>query len=634
MQTGDPGVKNDFYLSANYDWLLEEHIGEDGDPVSATNDIEVRVHERQEEMFTDTEKYRGEDIQRLRDYYALASNWERRNKEGVEPLKKYLAAADGISSLPELTDYLTDPEKNPFCPMLNLTVTLDLEETSHWALDLADDTNFSVLTRVYHTSPREEIEEYREDYRKMAAHILTRAGYDEETADRILTDCFALEDELQPLAWKEDEKEEPFVPFEEVTASCTNFPLEKLLNAYGVNGGNVHVQFPEYMQKLDELYTEENLPLFKAYLMAHTAVAACEYLDEDACQSLFGEEVDTESLNKNCRQDLLSPRGLLSVAEENAYMTFFTSDDVKTDLTKMANEIRDTFREMLENEDWMTDEGRKEALDKLDSMTFSILTPDTLIDSSYLAVDPQGCYLDEYAKILVNTRKHNCSFTGKERVEGDWRYDLRQELGSSYSNAFYYGPFNQFFIMVGFVDDSVYTVDMSEEEKLAKLGEIVGHELTHGFDTGGIQYDKNGNMVGTDENPRGWLPEADYAVFEKRAKKVADCFDNILPFPYDKCDGAHVQDEAIADMGGLTIVLKIAEKIDGFDYDKFFREHAQLWNLQTPLLPEQSEISNEHPLSHLRINVTVQQSQEFIDTYDVKEGDMMYLAPDQRITVW
>ncbi len=633
-QTGDPGVRNDYYLSANYDWLTGEHIQTDGDPRSATGDIEVRVHERQEEMFTDTEKYQGEDIQRLRDYYALASNWDRRSKDGIEPVKKYLDAVNSVSSLSELTDYLSDPEKDPFCIMLNFTVTLDLGDTSHWALDLTEDPTFSMVTRVYHTSTKEEIAAAREDYERVVGHILTRAGYSEETVKQILADCFELEDALLPLAWMEDENEEPFVPFDEVTASCKNFPLEKLLNAYGITGGNIRVYFPEYLKQLDALYTEENLPKLKAYLTAHTAAVASQFLDEEAAGSLLGEQIDPESLNSDCKRELLSPRGLFSVAEENAYMTFFAPDDVREDVTKMAEDIRSTFRKMLQTEDWLSEAGRNAALEKLDNMTFCILRPDTLIDSSYLAVDPEGCYLDEYAKVSVNVKKHNGSFTGKEREKGDWRYDLRPDLSSSYTNAFYFSTFNQFFILAGFVDDSVYTVDMSEEEKLAKLGEIVGHELTHGFDPDGIQYDKSGNKVGTEENPRGWLPEEDFAAFQKRAKRVADYFDGIRPFPYDKCSGEHVQSEAIADMGGLTIGLKIAAGIEDFDYDRFFRLHAQLWNLQTSLEQERSEIYNEHPLSHLRINVTVQQAQEFYDTYNVKEGDQMYLAPDDRILVW
>ncbi|MBQ2223702.1 MAG: M13 family peptidase, partial [Oscillospiraceae bacterium] len=128
--------------------------------------------------------------------------------------------------------------------------------------------------------------------------------------------------------------------------------------------------------------------------------------------------------------------------------------------------------------------------------------------------------------------------------------------------------------------------------------------------------------------------EADYKAFGERAQKVVEYFDAIRPFPYDSCSGAAVQGEAIADIGGLSIALKIAEGINGFDYDAFFRSHAQLWRLQTTLDNERTAIYNEHPLCHLRINTVVQQFDEFYETYGVSEGDGMYLPPESRIAVW
>ena len=629
-QTGDPGTKEDFYLSANYGWLSEEHVSAAGESSSATDELEAAVSARREDMFDNVARYQGADVQRLRDYYALASNWDRRNEDGVEPVKKYLDAVAGVGTLAELSDYLTDPAKDPFCTMLNFTVTLDLSDTSHWATELAEDS-FSVLPRVFHNGSAEDVADARYEFEEEAKHVLTRAGYGAETVEQILTDCFEVEDQLLAAAWlAEGEQESDFLPFDEAVAMCKRFPLRRLLNAYHITGGSVRAYFPQYLPTLDGMYTEENLPKLKAYVLAHTAMAACGFLDEEAATFLTGE--DRETLERGYRRELLSPRGTLGVAEENAYMTYFAPADVRADLTALAEEIRGAFREILQGEDWMSDAGKAAALEKLDAMTFCVMAPDTLIDSGYLAVDPEGCFLDEYAKIFVSSRRHNGAFAGQERVKGDWRYDLRPEIATTYTNAFYYGSFNQFFILAGFVDDSIYRLDMPREEKLAKLGEIVGHELTHGFDPLGIQYDKDGNKVGTDEHPNGWLPEADYEAFLSRAKRVADYFDAIRPLPYESCDGSTVQGEAIADMGGLSIALKLAG--DSFDFDHFFRAYAELWAQQTTLMRERSEIYNEHPLRHLRINTTVQQFDAFYDTYGAGEGDGMYLTPADRILVW
>ena len=642
MQTGDPGPQNDFYLSANYGWLSSEHVSAAGEVSSGTDDLESVVSRNRAAMFDDTETYKGEDIQRLRDYYALAVNWERSETDGAEPAKKYLEAIEGVSSLDELTALLTDPEKDPFCLLLSFTVTLDVADTSHWAVSLSED-EFSVLPRVFHNYDAEDVASSRAEYGSKARHVLQRTGYTEADVDHLLADCFALEDELLAVAWPDSDGFEPgaFLPFDEVADSCENFPLRALLNAYDITEGSIQVYYPKYLEKLDGLYAEENLSGLKSYLLVHTAANASHYLDIAArtCLSAAGDaETDPEAvkaeLERGCRAELLSPRGPLGVAEENAYMTYFADEAARQDLTALAEEIRQAFREMLKNEEWLSEEGKAAAIEKLDSMTFCVMRPDKLIDSSYLAVDPDGAFLDEYAKILVNQRKHNGAFTGKERVKGDWRYDLRPEIAASYTNAYYYGSFNQFFILAGFVEDSIYRPDMQKEEKLGKLGEIVGHELTHGFDPLGIQYDKDGNMVVTDENPTGWMPQEDFDAFQARAKKLAAYFDGIRPFPNAACDGSLVCGEAAADIGGMAIGLKIAEKSKNFDYDLYFRSHADLWRTQTTLSREQSTVYNEHPLMYLRINATSQQFDEFLETYGVTEGDGMYLAPEDRVAIW
>ena len=637
----DPGPENDFYLSSNYGWLSVPHIETAGEISDGVGDLEKTVSENKKVMFADREKYQGPDIRRVRDFYDILSDWDRREAEGIEPVKKYLHAADSVSSLSGLTDYLTDPALNPFCLLLSITITLDEKDTSHWAAEIAED-NFSVLPRIYHNQSREYIEAVRTDFDIRARHVLLRAGYPAEAVEKIMAECYELEEILLPLAWPDEgDANSPlygFLPFDTVTAYCKNFPLKRLLNAYQVNGGMIHVYYPGYLEQLDRLYTEENLPMLRSYILAHTAAAAGDYLDLEAASCLDDSTVSKEerkkSLNAQYQAEVLSRQGMMNTAIENAYMTYFADPDTRADLIRLAEEIRSTFRKRLSREDWLSDAGKAAAIEKLDSMTFSVLAPDVLIDSSYLAVNKDASLLDNYAEITVSRMKHNGSFAGRLREKGEWRYDLRLDIAGTITNAFYYGCFNQFFILAGFVTDDIYRPDMPEEEKLAVMGEIIGHELTHGFDPDGIRYDKDGNMVITNENPYGWMPESDYLAFMERAQKIADYFDHIRPFPYSSCPGGSQWGEAAADFGGLTIGLDIAREIDGFDYGRFFRAYSKLWRKQTTLDWERSDIFDAHPLNHLRINVTVQQFDEFLKKYEICEGDGMYLDPKDRILIW
>ena len=645
-QLGDPGVRTDYYLSANYEWLSGQRVHEQGEVADEVSGKQ-EVSDRKRQMFSDRDRYHGDDIQILRDYYDAAADWERRDQEGIEPVRKYFAAIEDIGSLQELTEYLACPETDPFCILMTLNTSLDLEDTSSWILELGED-QFSVLPRIFHNSDPAEVEAVRQDFEIPVRLLLTKAGWQEEEIERLMKESFALEDRLLECAFgqeedqgKDKETESRFggcLPLDEFVSRCRNFPLKEILDAYGVTGGRVRAVYPQYIELLDEIYTEKNLPALKAYLLTHTAYSAYSFLDLETAGCLIREEETDEEfrkiMNASYQNEVLSSRGLLSVAEENAYMTYFTDDEEKQDITALCEEIRDAFREILEHSDWLSAEGREQAVAKLDNMTFSVLKPDQLIDSSYLAADREASFLDNYAHILVNSIRHNCALAGTARVPGDWRYDIRPEIATTAENAFYYGSFNQFFILSGFVNEATYRKDMPVEEKLGRLGEVIGHELTHGFDPQGIQYDKHGNKAVTDSRPYGWLPEEDYKAFMERAERIAAYYNAIKSFPYAACDGEKVWGEAAADIGGMAIGLKIAEKYKEFDYDRYFRSHAELWRMQCTISTERYDVSDEHPLRCLRVNTVVQQFDEFLDTYGVREGDLMYLAPEDRIALW
>ena len=654
IQSGDPGVKTDYYTSSNYEWLSQANVQMQGDSISLV-DEGYSVEGKLSELFDDSDKYQGDDIERVREFYNIATNWEKREEEGIEPVKKYLNAIENIDSIDAMSDYLANPELSPFCQFMTLYTTLDVKDTSNWIVTIKGD-NFSVLSRTYNNEAEEEIEACRGEYDVTVKYILEKAGYGAEDIDRIMDDFYAIENELLSKDWPnadEDESDELLtpMPLDEIDSKCENFPLGRIFEAYNITEGTANVEYPDYLRTLDSLYIEENLSKLKAYCLAHTAYEASGYLNLDArnayyiatgndASSLDAEEnlsasaYTEEDLNDFYRGEYMSSRGLLGVAVDNAYMTYFVDDEKRDDITSLANEIKDSFREILENEEWMSKEGKEAAISKLDNMEFSILKPDELIDSSFLEVDPDSSFLDAYATITVNTKKHKGEIVGQQRVKGDWRYDLDPSISTTVNNCFYFGAYNQFFILDGFVNDGTYTLDMSREEKLGKLGEVIGHELTHGFDPNGIQYDKDGNMVVTEDNPYGWMPEEDYNTFMERADKLSTYFSTFAPYPYNKCDGSLYWGEAAADIAGMTIGLKIAEKEENFDYDLYFRSHSNLWVKQQTLIVEQGDIFNEHPLNYLRINATCQQFDEFYETYDIQEGDLMYLAPEERIAIW
>ena len=172
-----------------------------------------------------------------------------------------------------------------------------------------------------------------------------------------------------------------------------------------------------------------------------------------------------------------------------------------------------------------------------------------------------------------------------------------------------------------------YTEGGSEAANMGRIGAVVGHEITHGFDSMGCMYDKDGNLS-------NWWTAEDSAAFAERTKKVSDYFGSIQVLPGKNVDGELVVTEAVADLGGVSCMLEIAKNIKDFDYDDFFTSFARIWRCQNSQQVEEILLQDSHPPGYLRTNVNVQQFSEFYDTFGIKEGDPMYLAPEKRLSVW
>lgn len=197
------------------------------------------------------------------------------------------------------------------------------------------------------------------------------------------------------------------------------------------------------------------------------------------------------------------------------------------------------------------------------------------------------------------------------------------------ANAYYNMTDNSINIIAGILRGVFYDSDMTEEEKLAGIGQVIGHEISHAFDTMGAQFDKDGNFA-------NWWTEEDYAAFEARAQKPVDYYNTIVPFDDgENYPGSNVKTEAIADMAGMKCMLLIAQEKEAFDYDTFFRTYAEVWKcVITREYSEYNIYQDPHPAEYLRINVTLMQMPEFYETYGIKEGDGMYMAEEDRISVW
>jgi len=443
---------------------------------------------------------------------------------------------------------------------------------------------------------------------------------------------------LAPAMYTNEDQQKPdfiektlnYYTYDEMKAAQGPLPILEELAAVGYPETDCYVVMnPAGLEKLVELYTDENLPLMKDYMIVHAAIGVSSSLDRECYE-----------WNNACNNAVSGASGMLddetvfsgAVAETlewpvaKLYSQTYLKQEDKDRISVMMAEILDAYHGIIEEADFLSDETRAKAIEKLDTIETRSLYPDSWEKYSCEELDFNGP--ENGGTLWEASKRISAYMTAKDVKEFTEPVDKEKwDTTPSTVNCFYDWTNNSMVILGAFAQGSLYNSGMGEEELLAKLGCVIGHEISHAFDSSGAQYDKNGNMA-------NWWTEEDYASFLARNKKMEDYFNAIHPWEGQDLYGSIVTGEAGADMAGMKVVLRIAAEKENFDYDVFFRAYADLWFEKDTLQMIYRHINDVHPISYLRINCTLQQFDEFLDCYGITEGDGMYLAPADRVIVW
>ena len=313
-------------------------------------------------------------------------------------------------------------------------------------------------------------------------------------------------------------------------------------------------------------------------------------------------------------------RCMFPMIDEQVYLEQCGSEETKAKVGELIEDILSAYQEMAKDT-WLGDLTKTKMINKLKKMGYA------------------NCYSDGYKcfpRINV-TNLENASIQyflkayGQAKINAALNFTLETgdyfEYRPSYTvNAFYSPGSNDFIILnalaSGLIGETI-------EERYGMLGMVIGHEITHAFDETGSQFDENGNY-------NNWWTSADRKVFNAKVDKMKTFFSNIALKKDYYVDGDDISAEATADMGGLKVAIELGKKVPNFDFEKFFMSYARLWSrpaMDINVIEESAE-SDSHPFPYLRGNATLAQFDEFINTFDIKPGDGMYIPEDQRVKIW
>ena len=572
----------------------------------------------------------GSDEKKPIDFYRLASDFESRNRLGLEPVKPYLEEIQKATSMAELNKVLISLYGKNIRNLLNLSVTQDIMDSNKNSLYL-DPHKLSFPKENYEGTDDFSLKNQKA-FKAYLEKVFTMAGASSKEAATKAEKVFELEKELASAQLPQEKAKDIKAAYnpkswDEVKALAPNLPVTELAANLGVQDAPfVVVTDPEGLKKVSEVYQENNLEALKALLQYRVIAHYSDYLSEDLIEAKAKYEGVANGAVDVPTTDVLAQ----SAVEENfsdmvgkVYVKNHFSEKSKADIQAMVQEIKQTYAERIKAVQWMSEETKMQALKKLDTMVVKIGYPDKWRDYSNYTIQPK----EEGGSIVSAVEMIKTQELQEEMAQLKKPFDKSQfGMPAHMVNAYYSPGSNEIVFPAGILQAPFYDPKASPEENLGGIGAVIGHEISHAFDKSGSQFDEKGNLV------NWWKPE-DLEKFNKKVQQAADIYSKLEVAPGYYVNGEISTGEVMADLGGLTVAVDIAQK-KGYDTKKVFESYGKVWREVATEEFAIANISDEHPPAKYRVNNIVNQIDQFYKDFDVKEGDPMYVKPEDRLRVW
>lgn len=627
------GAETNFYNFVNKEWLEETEIPGDYPMYGISSEVSLAVHENLAndvmDLYLGYQESNLPGMSEFLDFYEVAFDFDRREAEGVEPIKPYLKEIESLSSLKDFSSQIEELILKGYPLPFYFLVGINPENTDQKMLELhAPDL---ILPDVAYYEDETEKTELLDIYSESAVELLIKIGYSQKDAEHLVKEALAYDELMLPYQMTSEEKSDIRNGInprsgKEISAYTEVLNLADLAQELvGKNYGQVNVYNLDYFENLDTLLTEENFPKMKAWMQVRLAVGVAPYLDEDS--RVLAGQLDlalTGVEELQYKEDVAYGEILdyFSPTLSTYYGQKYFGKEAKDQVTEMIQTIVEVYQDRLQANTWLSNETKKKAIEKLEKMTYFVGYPEEVDPIVELyQVDPEVSYLD-------NVWQMDEAVIKRQFEEFREPVDKTAWGAASYEVNAYYDPYqNAIIFPAGILTDPFFSLDQTPAQNYGAIGAVIGHEITHAFDSNGALFDAKGNM-------KNWWTQADQEAFEEKTEAMVEHFDGV-PIYGGKVNGKLTVTENTADAGGLSSALEALQRVDkNPDLKEFFESYAISW--RNLIRPEFAKLLllDEHAPDELRVNLQVNLLDEFYETYDVREGDSMYLPEDKRIKIW
>ncbi len=634
--------QDDFYHYANGMWIKNNPIPGSEVRWGAFNVLQDNTYKKLKGILEESaasNAKKGTNEQKVGDFYAAAMDSANIEKQGISVINDELALIDGIKTKEDVLTVAAKMQRMALAPMFTFYVYQDQKKSTEY-IPYVDQGGLTLPDRDYYVNNDARSKEIRTAFVAHLEKMFMLMGDDATKAKANAQVILNMETRLAKASKTRVELRDPQANYNKMTIAEANkitrsidwakhFDKLKLKKSESFIVGQ-----PKFLSELDKMMNTESIENWKTYLRWHLTASMADNLNNAFVQESFnfnGKVMNgAKEMKPRWKRVLNDIDNAMGEALGEVYVKKYFSDDAKKRCLEMVNNMQAVYRERIQKLDWMTDSTKTEAIAKLDVFITKIGYPDKFKDYSKLEIDRTS-----YARNVLRANE----FAFDQMIDKLGKPVDKTEWGMSpYTvNAYYNPTINEIVFPAGILQFPFFDPQVDDAVNYGGIGAVIGHEMTHGFDDQGCQYDKEGNL-------KNWWKPADEQAFKAKTKKLVDQYNAYTVLDTVHVNGELTLGENIADLGGISIAYdafkrtaqgKANEKIDGFTADqRFFFGWAQVWrqNITKENLMQRI-VTDPHSPGKYRSNGPLSNMVEFYEAFGVKEGDKMWRPESERLKV-
>ena len=587
---------------------------------------------------------KGTTEQKLSDFYKLAMDSVRRNQEGVSPVMPLIKEINAAKTMKELKAIQLKNASFAYGMPMWYGFYADEKNAKMNILNVGQG-GITLGQKEYYLDTDDATTAIREAYKKHVVRMFQLFDFNEKEAQKKMMQLMHIETELAKVSKSSTEMRDVMANYNKMSRAdfekrYPTLKLTQMLVADGVNTSlfdEMVVGQPEFLDGAEKLFAGLSPDELRTYMQWDVIMGAASYLSDDVIAAnfdFFGKTMSGRKENHpRWKRATSQVEAQMGEALGKMFVARYFPESSKIRMEKLVKNLQVSLAERIREQKWMSPETKKAALDKLNSFYVKIGYPNQWKDMSGLNIDPKLSYYENVKNCQLFWHKWNYEHRAGKPVDKDEWLMTPQTV-----NAYYNPTTNEICFPAGILQKPFFDPEADDAFNYGAIGVVIGHEMTHGFDDQGRNYDKEGNMT-------NWWTDEDAAGFQKRADVLINFFNNIKVLPDLNANGALTIGENLADHGGLEVsfnAYKNATKnnplptIDGLTADqRFFIAYAGVWaaNITEAEIRNRTK-SDPHSLGKWRVDATLPHVSAWYDAFNVQPTDKLYLPKEQRIELW